>query len=366
MPLNITPIATANAGNPGINLTAGRPAAEARDNAIAVAQGQEKPAPGADPQVARVQADSRKIRMRTRTPSAERAEAVQAASEAPAAEIPATPPTSPLAASVDPAATVTTESIPAAPRTLPDPQEQAKQPAEDTRPLSPQFAALARQRRALQVKERELADRERTLATKQSTPDSNSIPVSALKASPLRVLQENGVSYDQLTEALLAEQNGVTPEISKLKEEIKALKEGFEKNLTDRDSQAEQAALGEIRREAIKLAMQGDAFELVKQENGVPKVVDLIHRTYKKTGEVLDVQEAMQLVEDELLNDALERAQYKKVQAKLRPAAPAPAAVQSPEQQQPKPIRTLTSRDSVAAPMSRRDRAIAAMTGLKK
>src|SRR6478735_4297596 len=44
--------------------------------------------------------------------------------------------------------------------------------AEETQPISPQFAALARQRRALQVKERALADRERALQGQSGQTDS--------------------------------------------------------------------------------------------------------------------------------------------------------------------------------------------------
>lgn len=228
---------------------------------------------------------------------------------------------------------------------------------EETKPLSPQFAALAKQRRALQVKEREIADREKALSS-QPPSDGGQELIARLKSSPLSVLQEHGVTYDQLTEAILNNSDGINPEIHKLREEIRALKEGVDKNLSDRDTQAEQQVLGEMRREATELAKDGDTFAAVRTKRAVPQVIDLIHRTYKATGEVLDVPVAMQLVEDELIKDILVEANIEKVKSKLVPA-PVPQA----PQQRHNTIRTLTNRDSTSLGLSRRERAIMAMNG---
>ena len=242
-------------------------------------------------------------------------------------------------------------------RTRPDNNEQAEAVLEDTKPISPQFAALAKQRRALQVRERELADRE--LAIK-SRPSADTDLVARLKSQPLSVLAEVGVTYDQLTEAILA--NPVSnPEIQELRNELKALKEGVDKNLTDRDTAQEQAVLSDMRREAVGLASEGDAYEMVRTTKSIPEVIDLIHRTYKTTGEILDVPEAMQLVEDDLINEGLKVANFKKARAKLIPDEPV-----TQQQLQPRPMRTLPNRDGASTPASRRERAIAAMYGTLK
>lgn len=227
---------------------------------------------------------------------------------------------------------------------------------EETKPLSPQFAALAKQRRALQVKERELADREKALESKAPSDGTQDI-IAQLKSQPLRVLQEHGVTYDQLTEAILADSSGINPEIQKIRDELKAVKEGFDKNLLDRDTQAEAQVLAEMQREAELLAKEGDAYELVRENKSIPDVMNLIRRTYKETGEILDVSDALQLVEDELINDGLRRASFSKIKSKLVPAqAPLPTQRQNY-------IRTLTNRDSTSLGLSRRERAIMAMNG---
>jgi hypothetical protein len=231
---------------------------------------------------------------------------------------------------------------------------------EDTKPLSPQFAALARQRRALQVKEREIADRERALSSQPTSVGTEEL-VSRLKSNPLSVLQENGITYDQLTEAILSDQTTHNPDIQALKAEIKALKEGVDKNLADRDTQAEQQVLAEIRRETERLASDGDTYEMVRATRSYPEVVNLIHRTFKETGEILDTSEAMRLVEEDLLTETLKVATLGKVKSRLTPPAP------PQPQPAPKQFRTLTNRDTASPISDRRSRAIAAALGnLKK
>ncbi len=245
--------------------------------------------------------------------------------------------------------------------TIPDATKEPVQAGtEDTQPLNPQMASLAKERRALQVKERELADREKALASKAVTPE-DSVPIAKLKSNAMRTLMELGIPYEQLTQEILADQSGMNPEILALKAELKSLKEGVDKTLTDRDARAEQDALAEMRKEAIQLSAQGEDFEMVRETNQVPTVMKLIERTYRESGEVLDVKEAMQLVEAELVSNGLKLARLKKVQGQLAPAQPVP---QPPQQQ--RQMRTLTNRDTASVPMSPKARALAAFNGTLK
>jgi Skp family chaperone for outer membrane proteins len=228
---------------------------------------------------------------------------------------------------------------------------------EATAPLSPQLAELAKQRRALQVKEREIADREKALES-QPTPQSGVADLeSRIKSQPLSVLQEYGVTYDQLTEAILSGQSGANPEIAQLKAEIKALKEGVDKTFSDKESQAEQQVLAEIQRDIDRRAESGDEFELIRVTGSQADVKDLIHRTFRETGEVLDTEEAMKLIEDELIEENFRIANANKIKSRLTPATP-------PQQQPSKPpIRTLTNRDTASPVLDRRARALAAALG---
>lgn len=239
-------------------------------------------------------------------------------------------------------------------------QSETNDVVEVTQPLSPQAAAIAKQRRALQVKERDLAQRERALKASNtdsvaSSPPSPGIDLARLKAEPLSVLREAGVTYSELTQAILAD--SPNKEVLELKDQIKALKTSVDEQFTTRELQAKQQVLAEMTRDATSLAAQGETFELIRETRSVPKVMSLIEQTFDKTGEVLMVEEAMQLIEAELLKDSMKLASTAKLRAQLQP--------QQQLQQRPQ-MTTLTNRSGSSAPMSAKQRAIAAFHGTLK
>lgn len=242
-----------------------------------------------------------------------------------------------------------------------------KPATEDTQPLSPQLAALARQRRALQVKERELAERAKALESQMSQTDR--IELAKIKSDPLGVLQKAGVSYDQLTEAVLNSSNGQNPEISELKAEIQALKEGFTKTFSDRDQKVVQDVLRQRMYQANQVLTESpDDFELIQAERAMPEVKRLLLTYYNKYGVELDVKEGMKLVEQELFNKALSFAKAKKVQSQFaqQQTQQEVPAQQMPQQTQ-RQMRTLTNRDTATVPLDRKQRALLAWSGqLKK
>lgn len=224
---------------------------------------------------------------------------------------------------------------------------------EATEPLSPQYAKLARERRALQRERRELELLRKGIETKPQ--GSATVDLSRLQTKPLDVLLEAGVTYDQLTEALIANQGN--PEFNQLKAEMKALQEGIDKKFTDRDTQERQRVLREMRSEANTLVSVGQEFELIKATRAIPDVMRLIEQTYDETGEILDVKEALGLYEAELFKDAERLTAIEKVKNKFMPA-PLP-----PQQRQPHGIRTLTNRHTASPVLGRKERALAAFYG---
>lgn len=230
---------------------------------------------------------------------------------------------------------------------------------EETKPLSPQFAALAKQKRALQL-ERAQFEKDKAAAASVQPQGQNDL-VERLKSQPLSVLQEHGISYDQLTEALLASNDGSSQKLREFEAKLAALEQGFEQKLSARDAQAEEAALTEMLHEAEALAKDGESYEMVRENNAYDTVLRRIYDHFKKTGQILGVSEVMDKVESELLDKALKFAKLKKVQGKLVPEAPAQPL--QPQQQQ---MRTLTNRDGATTLMSRRQRAIAAANGTLK
>lgn len=244
-------------------------------------------------------------------------------------------------------------------------QVEQAQGSEATQQMSPQYAELAKAKRALQVKEREIAAREAALAAKPPT-DGQVYTHEQIKANALRVLTEAGVSYDQLTQELLS-QNQAHPGLEEVRSEIKALKEGLEKGQIERDQMSEQQVLRYIREDVDQLIAQGDEYEAVREAGYAPKVVELIHRVFKKEGKMLDTSEAAKLIENEIIEESLKFARLKKVQGRLTPAEAQQQQPAKPSERNSIQIRTLTNRDGASpASLSRRERAIAAAEGRLK
>lgn len=336
--MKITPMT--GAGNPGADLNSitTNPAPSSRiENAKAIARGESpmRLAPSdtpVDPQVQRAQANIRKIKMQTQVSH-------NRPIESPELMAPDEPAISPQSAISDISETTTA--------------------SEETRPLSPQFAALAKARRALQVKEREIAEREKALES-QGSQGPTGVPVDRLKADPLGVLLEAGVTFEQLTDAVIngPPANAASAEIMRLKAEIESLKTGIDSKFTERDTLAEQQVLAEIRREADQLVSGTDDFKYVRAMKTEGAAVELVKRTFKETGEMLDIEEALKLVNEECRKD------FEALSQALTPAE----RMQQQQQMQNQSVgmRTLTNRDNARPVMSKRDRAMAAFYGTLK
>ena len=340
--MKITPLMSPNTVAPPVAETGSSVSAERIARATAAMTGQPfEPTPTQDAQVDRALNSIKKIKLNTQrstnrfTPEAVSEEQMPEA------------PTSDVLATSEP-----TETAP-----------------EATKPLSPQFAALAKAKRAAQAKEAAIAAREQAIAQKEADMKSAFDKLSRLKANPLSVLQEEGVTYDQLTESLLAQNQG-NPGLDELKAEIKAMKEGFEQAQTQRDQAVKQQVLNQIKQDVETLVSQGDDYEMVRESGYAPKVVELIDQWFNKTGQVLDTDKACQLIENELLEESLKFAKLKKVQSKLTPTQMVQEQQQALQSERPNTkimkTKTLTNRDGTSAPLSPRERAIAAFYGKLK
>lgn len=261
---------------------------------------------------------------------------------------------------------------------------EATKPKED--PLTSQYALLARKEKALRAKvqaqdaamkarEAEFAEREAAIKAKEAEYSSNYISKSRIKSDPLSVLTEEGVSYDELTNAILnpvKQDPRVMAEIERLKAEVQATKDYQAKAKEENAAQQKQAynqAVNQIRNEAKQLVEKDPSFEMIKETKSVGDVVELIEKTYKEDGILLSVEEAATEVEEYLATQAVRLAQINKVKAKLnsaqKPAQPAPQSEAPAKQSQPG-MKTLTNAVNASKSMSARERAIAAFKGQLK
>jgi hypothetical protein len=272
------------------------------------------------------------------------------------------------------------------------PQEDTKAapPAED--PMSRQFAQLARQEKALRAKqqqiqqqeqmwkakEAELRAREEAITAKPQIDQNQYVSKDQLKRNALKVLEEAGITYEQLTQQAMNPYQRdpmVDDTINELRNEIKALKQATEttqKTYQEQQTNAYQAAVKQIELDVKSLVSNDPQFETIKATESIRDVVDLITQTYEKDGYLLSVEEAAQQVENYLFEEALKLNNLSKMKSRLSQANASTAQsntakspVQSLTNKQPQQMKTLTNATGSNRPLTAKERAIMAFKGEK-
>lgn len=250
---------------------------------------------------------------------------------------------------------------------------------EDKQPLSSQYAILARKEKALRAKmaaqeasfkakEAELRAKEEALKAKEVEYSSKYIPKDKLAQDPFSVLNELGLTYDQLTNLALsapkAEEVAQNQMYKQLLDEIKSLKaaqEDSKKSFEEREQKNYEQAVNQLRNEAKSLVESDPSFETIKTTGSVEEVIDLIKRTFDEDGVLMSVEEAAKLVEDEISERLYNYAsKINKIKTKLTPAQAAALKQEEIKQESPKTVKTLTNSITSSKPLSARERAILA------
>lgn len=253
----------------------------------------------------------------------------------------------------------------------------APKEAKAEEPLSTQFAILARKEKALRAKAQEFRTQQDSFKAQQAAFEAEKGQLQSrseesfkqrLAKDPIGALAEVGLSPEEVANLMLNPSKvdpGVQRVMERMEAEIKALKDAQEnskKASADQQSNAYKQAVSQIRLEAKKLVSADDSFETVRETGSVDDVVDLIERTFKEDGVLLDVEEAARQVEEYLIEEAMKIAKIKKIQQRLSPASKtdpkAPGA--APQQQQ---MKTLTNNISTSRQLSARERAMLAFKG---
>lgn len=201
-------------------------------------------------------------------------------------------------------------------------------------PKDPRLEAFERKEKQIRRMQMQLQQERKNLEAKANQYNTDYVPKSKLTEDPLSVLTENGITYEKLTELML-NSNSNDPAMKALRADINALKAA---QVSAQNAQAEattaqyQQALKQIGTEVKLLCDSGEEFEMVKNSNAYDAVVELIEQTFNKDGYLMDVKEAANQVETYLLEEAYKMSQFKKVQARLAPKAPAEDTAQKAPQ----------------------------------
>lgn len=267
-------------------------------------------------------------------------------------------------------------------------QPEKEEPKRLDEKLSNQYAVLAKKEKALRIKaqqqeqqfkakEEALKQREEQLTQKDTQYNQGYFSKDSVKQNPLQVLEDAGVTYEELTQQILnqqAENPRVNATIAKLEAKIKQLEDktqASEKSYEEKQQQSYQQAINQIRRDVVNLVTQDSQFETIRNtgKSSVDEVVKLIELTYKEDGVIMDIEDAASQVEQELekrlfnVFDKTEKfkkryasSTSKQTQAESQAQTPAPT-------KQIPTIKTLTNASSGSRQLTARDRAILAFKG---
>lgn len=259
--------------------------------------------------------------------------------------------------------------------------EVTPEPAPEKDPaLSRQFAQLARQERAYRLKvqqqeqaikarEAAIQAKEEAMAAKDREYQSDYIRRDRIKQDALGVLDESGVSYDELTQQALTRQPTdprVMNTINKLEAKIAELESKAteqQKSYTEQQQQAYNSAVKQIESDVKALVRNDPNFETVRATGSVRDVVELITKTHAKTGIVLSVEEAAEQVEEYLVEEAMKLTRLEKIKRRVQQSAQTAKPTQQTQAKQQSQMKTLTNATSSTRKLSARERALLAFKG---
>ncbi len=222
-------------------------------------------------------------------------------------------------------------------------EEQPKQKDE----FSSKFAALSR--REKQIREREsqldqkLAMLEEKLAKFEAPkqepqePKKPEIPIELrLKKDPLNTLAELGLSYDKLTQLVLND-GKLSPDMQmelmrqEIDQKYSSEIENLRKELLERDKKSEEEKYNEVvsnfKHDLTNFVNNTDKYELIRANDAVDVVYDVIEQHYHDTRRVMSKEEAADQVEAYLEEEVEKLLKLNKLKSKFgqqKPVNPAP------------------------------------------
>jgi len=232
--------------------------------------------------------------------------------------------------------------------------------AEEDKRFAAKFAALSRKEKEIRTRERQLEARIKDLESKAAA--TPAVPVkealeTRIKRDPFNTLKELGVDYQTLTQIALND-GKLTPELQMdllrqdMETKYSSKLDEITKRLETKDKEAEQqrdtAIITNFKAEiAEEVKADPEKYELVGSEGeyGIEMVFEIINSHYDETGDVMSTEEALQKVEENLLNEAKKRIELKKIKSLLN----APSVIQA-KAKDTKASMTLSNQNTQAQP----------------
>lgn len=209
--------------------------------------------------------------------------------------------------------------------------------------LSSKFAALSRKEKAIKAQEQQFrqqqSEMQKMLADLKSENERIKAEYSGYKTNvkqkPLQTLEEEGLTFEQLTQMQLNEQNPTTEMLMKqmrselesgYKSELEALKKQLADDKLKAQTDAETSTITNFKKQIGELVTaQSDKYELINLNNAVDTVYEVVEKYYETEGKLLSVEEAADYVEKHLEDEANKIFKAKKFAARALAPKPTPS-----------------------------------------
>ncbi len=222
--------------------------------------------------------------------------------------------------------------------------QELEEPAKKNDEFSSKFAALSRREKQLRERESQLdqklamlEERLSKLDTPKEEPKKPELPIELrLKKDPLNVLAELGLSYDKLTQLALND-GKLTPDMQlelmrqEMDQKYSSEFENLKKELVDRDKRLEEEKYNEVvtnfKHDLTNFVNNDDKYELIRANDAVDVVFDVIEQHYNDTGRIMSKDEAADQVEAYLEEEVEKLLKLNKLKSKLgqqKPVNPPP------------------------------------------
>lgn len=224
--------------------------------------------------------------------------------------------------------------------------------------IKQQEAKLQQQMNDLQAKLQQFEEQQKSMEPLKAMPDR-------LKKEPFKVLKEQGFTIEQITEMMLND-GELSPEtkMTQYEQRIQEKLQALEQKLAEKEAKEQQekyeAALSQFKAQLTDFVNKDETYELIKANDAVDVVFELIEQHHQETGEILSNEEACNAVEEHLLEEAKKLVDREKVKKLLQPEPKKPAPAQGAGKSSPtlsnaqaaqaskKPSRTLSDEESKA------------------
>jgi hypothetical protein len=234
----------------------------------------------------------------------------------------------------------------------PEPEKEKEDPK-----FARRFAALSRQEKQILAKSKEVEEKAKEFEAVRQEAERSKAILQLAKENPVEFLKETGISYQELTELMLAAEK--TPEDKKfdeLKKEIEDLKQAkeieakeLEKAKTEAQIERVTQAIEDYKVQCKNTVQQNpDKYELIIAHGREDDVFNIVEQYFIENETVLDFDIAADYLEQLLYEEAQKLIKTKKLAPTIKQDAIRDISKDARDTQKPSPTLTNTKSSGYA------------------